>query len=52
MVRLRQILVSYRCLYLEKNFDFYGTTVVTPSRVDSVICNFATLAVTLCTGLV
>ena len=54
MVRLRLILVSYRCLYLENNFDFYERTVqldLTSSRVDSVICNFATLSVTLSTGL-
>ena len=55
MVGLRLILVSYRCLYLENNFDFYERTVqldLTSSRVDSVICNFATLSVTLSTGLV
>ena len=55
MVRLRLILVSYRCLYLESNFDFYETTAqldLTSSHVDSIICNFATLPVTLSNGLV
>ena len=55
MVRLRLILVSYRCLYLENNFDFYETTAqldLTSSSIDSIICNFAMLSVTLSTGLV
>ena len=54
---LRLILVSYGFLYLEKNFDFYETILcnyidLTSSRVDSIICNFAMLSVTLSTGLV
>ena len=55
MLRLQVILVSYRCLHLEDKFGFYETIVqldLTSSRVDSVICNFVMLAITLSTGLV
>ena len=44
MVRLRLILVSYRCLYLENNFECYDIIVqldLTSSRVDSDICNIS-----------